>query len=100
MNLKAAIKVLIDAEGSLDSKLSLLTDIGLGAENEETFKATEELRHELVLSESDPAEEERFQKQIAEVRRMDSAGPVCDLDGDEGSQGPFIPDSELEELLT
>lgn len=48
MNLKTAIQVLIDNEGSLESKLSLLTEIGLTATNEETFKATEEIRSQLT----------------------------------------------------
>lgn len=32
----------------MDSKLSLLTEIGLTSKNEETFNATETLREELV----------------------------------------------------
>ena len=46
--MKAAIRTIIDEEPSLDKKLDVLTDIGLGTAVEETFMASEDVRHEIV----------------------------------------------------
>jgi hypothetical protein len=42
------LKLLICHEPNLDSRLNLLTEIGLTSQNDEMFKACEEVRNELV----------------------------------------------------
>jgi hypothetical protein len=42
------LKQILSYEPSLDDKLNMLTEIGLMANSEKLFKATEEVRNELV----------------------------------------------------
>lgn len=74
MNLKnsfhtqLAIGILLNDEKELESKLSLLTEIGLTASSEETFKICEEFRQRLCA-------EEVAQKRSDDLPRIYKARP-------------------------
>lgn len=51
MHLNYLIKQLISYENSLEDKLDMLTEIAIMTSNDKVFKATEEVRNELVRNE-------------------------------------------------
>jgi len=51
MHLNYLIKQLISYENSLEDKLDMLTEIAIMTSNTKVFKATEEVRNELVRNE-------------------------------------------------
>lgn len=51
MHLNYLIKQLISYEHSLEDKLDMLTEIAIMTSNNKVFKATEEVRNELVSNE-------------------------------------------------
>lgn len=47
MSIKLAIELIINQETKLETKLDLLTNIGITAESPKTFRACEDVRNEL-----------------------------------------------------
>lgn len=50
--MKTTLRQLMFYENTLDDRLNMLTEIGLTTSNQELFRATEEIRHELITNQN------------------------------------------------